>query len=152
MFAPKRAPRSPQGQCRAKIMRLHARPNVDFKRVSDLLNAVEGAIDYSNALRGIGAHYDHLLMLTGSPVGILNRAVARAKTDGPGAALADLAPLETDKRLQSYQPFWAAKGHLLLCVGDTGAAAEALTIAIGLTTEESVKDYLKARLASRCTS
>jgi RNA polymerase sigma-70 factor (ECF subfamily) len=98
------------------------------------------------------ALYDHLLALTGSPVVILNRAVARAETDGPRAALADLAPLEADKRLQSYQPYWAAKGHLLLRLGDTGAAAEALTIAIGLTTEESVRDYLKACLASSCAS
>ena len=98
--------------------------------------------------RVVVALYDHLLALTGSPVVILNRAVARAETDGPRAALADLAPLEVDKRLESYQPYWAAKGHLLLRIGDTGAAAEALTIALGLSTEESVKDYLKARLSS----
>ena len=94
----------------------------------------------------IVALHDHLLAVTGSPVVILNRAVARAETDGPRVALADLAPLETDKRLQSYQPYWAAKGHLLLRAGDTAHAVEALTVAIGLTTDESVKGYLKARL------
>jgi RNA polymerase sigma-70 factor (ECF subfamily) len=94
------------------------------------------------------ALYDHLLALTGSPVVILNRAVARAEVDGPHAALADLTPLEADKRMFSYQPYWAAKGHLLSSAGDTAPAAEALTIAIGLTTDEAMKGYLLRRLAS----
>jgi RNA polymerase sigma-70 factor, ECF subfamily len=94
------------------------------------------------------ALYDHLLALTGSPVVILNRAVARAEVDGPRAALADLAPLETDKRMLSYQPYWAAKGHLLCCAGEIGPAAEALTVAIGLTTDDAVKGYLLGRVAS----
>ena len=94
------------------------------------------------------ALYDHLLALTGSPVVILNRAVARAEVDGPHAALADLTPLETDKRMLSYQPYWAAKGHLLSRAGDTAPAAETLTVAIGLTTDEAVKGYLRGRLAS----
>ena len=45
------------------------------------------------------ALYDQLYSLTGSPVVILNRAVARAEVDGPHAALADLTPLESDKRM-----------------------------------------------------
>ncbi len=94
------------------------------------------------------ALYDHLLARTGSPVVILNRAVARAEVDGPRAALADLAPLEADKRMLSYQPYWAAKGHLLSRAGDTAPAVEALTIAIGLTTDEALKAYLLKRLAS----
>jgi RNA polymerase sigma-70 factor (ECF subfamily) len=94
------------------------------------------------------ALYDHLLALTGSPVVMLNRAVARAELDGPNAALADLAPLETDKRMLSYQPYWAAKGHLLSAAGESASAAEALTLAIGLTTDEAVKGYLLGRLAS----
>ena len=93
------------------------------------------------------ALYDHLLALTGSPVVILNRAVARAEVDGPQAALADLTPLEVDKRLLSYQPYWAAKGHLLVLAGEAAAAVEALTVAIGLTTDLAVKEYLRGRLA-----
>ena len=93
------------------------------------------------------ALYDHLLALTGSPVVILNRAVARAEVDGARAALADLVPLEADKRLLSYQPYWAAKGHLLALAGDTAPASESLTVALGLTTDEAVKGYLLRRLA-----
>src|SRR5262249_46619416 len=85
------------------------------------------------------ALYDHLLALTESPVVALNRAVARAELNGPRAALADLAPLETDKRMVSYQPYWAAKGHLLSAAGEFAAAAEALTVAVGLSTEGAVK-------------
>jgi RNA polymerase sigma-70 factor (ECF subfamily) len=92
------------------------------------------------------ALYDHLLALTGSPIVILNRAVARAEIDGAHAALADLTPLEADKRMLSYQPYWAAKGHLLSRAGDTAPAAKALTIAIGLTTDDAVKGYLLSRV------
>jgi RNA polymerase sigma-70 factor (ECF subfamily) len=93
------------------------------------------------------ALYDHLLSLTGSPVVILNRAVARAALGDPRAALADLASLETDKRMLSYQPYWAAKGHLLAAAGETASAVEALTVAIGLTTDEAVRGYLLEQLA-----
>jgi RNA polymerase sigma-70 factor, ECF subfamily len=94
------------------------------------------------------ALYDHLLALTGSPVVVLNRAVARAEVDGPHVALADLEPLEGDPRMRSYQPYWAAKGHLLSRAGDAALAAEALTVAVGLTTDEAVRGYLLGRLAS----
>lgn len=92
------------------------------------------------------ALYDHLLALTGSPVVILNRAVAHAEVDGARAALADLRPLESDQRMLSYQPYWAARGHLLALAGDLAPAVEALNVAIGLTTDEAVKHYLLARL------
>ena len=94
------------------------------------------------------ALYDHLLALTGSPVVLLNRAIARAEVDGARAALADLTPLEADTRMLSYQPYWAAKGHLLARAGDTARAAEALTVAIGLSTDEALKGYLQGRLAA----
>jgi RNA polymerase sigma-70 factor, ECF subfamily len=95
--------------------------------------------------QAVVALYDHLFTLTRSPVVVLNRAVARAEVEGPRAALAELEALEADKRLLSYQPYWAAKGHLLASAGASAAAAEALTVAIGLTTDEAVKGYLKAR-------
>lgn len=102
--------------------------------------------------RAVVALYDYLLALTHSPVVILNRAVARAEVDGPRAALAELALLEAEKRLLSYQPFWAAKGHLLARAGDAASAAEALTVAMGLSTDDAVRDYLKVRLAALVAS
>ena len=42
-----------------------------------------------------------------------------------------------------YQPYWAARGHLLARAGKTAEAAEALTVAMGLTTDEAVRTYLR---------
>lgn len=91
--------------------------------------------------------YDHLLALTGSPVVVLNRAVALAEIEGPEAALAAIEPLGADRRMLGYQPYWAARGHLLARTGANPAAAEAYRVAIGLTTDEAVRAYLRSKLA-----
>ena len=91
--------------------------------------------------------YDHLLGLTRSPVVVLNRAVALAEVEGPEAALIALLPIAEDKRMLGYQPFWAARGHLLARAGKTAEAAEAFTVAMGLTTDEAVRTYLQGQLA-----
>ena len=96
----------------------------------------------------IVALYDHLLARTHSPVVTLNRAVALAELDGPKAALTSITPLADDKRMQTYQPYWAALGHLRARDGQKGEAIEALTIAIGLTTDPAVRSYLHARISA----
>jgi len=116
---------------------------------------IEAAIQSAHTARRLGGLnnwpvivqlYDHLLVLTRSPVVVLNRAVARAEADGPDAALADLAPIADDKRMLSYQPYWAARGHLLARADRPTEAAEAFTVAIGLTTDEAVRTYLQSKL------
>ncbi|MBI4922054.1 MAG: RNA polymerase subunit sigma-70 [Devosia nanyangense] len=92
--------------------------------------------------------YDHLLALTGSPVVVLNRAVALAERDGADAALAAIEVLAADKRMASYQPYWAARGHLLARAGRAAAAAEAFTLAIGLSADDAVRAYLHRQLAA----
>ena len=92
--------------------------------------------------------YDHLLVLTGSPVVALNRAVALAETEGPRAALDALGPLADDERLAGYQPYWAARGDLLARAGRHGEAREALTRALGLADEPAVRTYLRTRIES----
>lgn len=89
--------------------------------------------------------YDHLLALTGSPVAALNRAVALAALEGPAAALDQMGPLASDKRMLVYQPYWAVRGHLLAEAGRKTEAREALTVAMGLSTDEAVKRYLEAK-------
>jgi RNA polymerase sigma-70 factor (ECF subfamily) len=79
---------------------------------------------------------------------MLNRAVALAEVKGPEAALAALAPIGEDKRMLGYQPYWAARGHLLARAGRRPEAAEAFTVAIGLTTDEAVRSYLEGQLAA----
>ena len=95
--------------------------------------------------RAILALYDHLLALTGSPVAALNRAAALAAVEGPEAALDAMGALASDERMLRYQPYWAVRGHLLAEAGCRTEAREALTLAMGLSTDEAVKRYLEDR-------
>ncbi len=90
--------------------------------------------------------YDHLVALTASPVARLNRAAALAEVMGAEAALAELAGLAGDSRMVGYQPYWATLGHLHLRAGDLAAGREALTLAIGLATDDAVRRDLRRRL------
>jgi RNA polymerase sigma-70 factor (ECF subfamily) len=91
--------------------------------------------------------YDALLAITGSPMVAVNRAVARAETRGPAAALEALDALADDRRLADYQPFWAARAELLARVGDAPAAAAAYERAIGLERDPAVRRFLARRRA-----
>ena len=82
-------------------------------------------------------------MLTGSPVVALNRATALAETKGPEAALAALDAIAHDKRLAQYQPYWAARGHLLARAGRATEADTAYELAIGLSSDPAVAAYLQ---------
>ncbi|MDB5506632.1 MAG: polymerase sigma70 factor [Devosia sp.] len=115
---------------------------------------IEAAIQSAHAARrllgvrnwpAIVALYDHLLALTGSPVVALNRAVALAETEGPDAALVAIADIAQDRRLQTYQPFWAAQAHLLARAGKKSESHQAFTQAVGLTADPAVRRYLLAR-------
>ena len=95
----------------------------------------------------IVALYDHLLMLTRSPVVVLNRAMALAEVEGAESTLSgEFALLADDKQMSSYQPYWAARAALLARAGHAREAAEAFTVAIGLTTDDAVRAYLQAQL------
>lgn len=93
------------------------------------------------------ALYDRLSALAPSPVVTLNRAIARARVEGPAAGLAEIKPLAADPRMADYQPYWAGRGRLLAELGRTREAREALTLAMGLTADAAVRRYLQARLA-----
>jgi RNA polymerase sigma-70 factor (ECF subfamily) len=73
--------------------------------------------------------------------------VALAEVEGPEAALAAIEPLVADTRMLAYQPYWAARGHLLARTGADTDAAEAYRVAIGLTSDEAVRAYLRGKLA-----
>lgn len=87
--------------------------------------------------------YDHLVALTGSPVAALNRAVALADVDGPAAALVALDRLAEDGRMRTYQPYWAARGHVLARLGRATDARAALGVAVELSTDAAVTRYLE---------
>ncbi len=59
--------------------------------------------------------YDALYALTESPVVAINRALAVAEVHGAAAALAALPNPALDARLESYQPYWAARGGSCWC-------------------------------------
>lgn len=97
--------------------------------------------------REIVAFYDALILLTGSPVVAINRALAVAELEGPQAALAAMPDAASDKRLDSYQPFWAARADLLARMGVAAEAAKAYDMAIGLERDPAVRRFLQKRKA-----
>ncbi len=115
---------------------------------------LEAAIQSAHCARRLGgaptwpailALYDKLLEFTASPVVALNRAIAQSEVDGPDAALAAVDGLRKDKRMQDYQPFWAARAHLLARAGRKEEAREAFTLAIGLSTDLAIRAYLNTQ-------
>lgn len=87
--------------------------------------------------------YAALVKLTGSPVAQINRAVALAEVAGANAGLHALAAVETDDRIRSYQPYWAARAELLARTGAHIEAQRAYEIAIGMEPDPAVRRYLE---------
>jgi len=92
--------------------------------------------------------YDALAAITGSPVVAVNRALAVAEIQGPGAALAALEEAAKDPRLAEYQPYWAVRADLLARTGAGAAAREAYDLAIGLERDPAVRRFLQRRQSS----
>ena len=86
--------------------------------------------------------YDELLLLTGSPVVRLNRAVAVGEADGPRAGLAALADVPTD--LPRYS---AATAYLHERAGDLARAAELYAEASRAATSVPERDHLTREAA-----
>jgi RNA polymerase sigma-70 factor (ECF subfamily) len=92
--------------------------------------------------------YDGLLSLTDSPVVAVNRALAIARAEGPGAGLVALPAAPAAASLESYQPYWAARAELLARAGAPAAdARSAYEVAIGLERDPAVARFLQQRLA-----
>jgi RNA polymerase sigma-70 factor (ECF subfamily) len=88
--------------------------------------------------------YDQLLSITPSPVVALNRAVAVAEVDGPGAALALVDGLDLD----GYYLFHAIRADLLRRVGRDPDAALAYQAAIDRSENAVEREFLTRRRAS----
>ncbi len=116
---------------------------------------LEAAVQSAHAARrltgrtdwaAIAQIYDLLAAVTGSPVVLINRAIAVAESRGPGAGLAALDRLGDDPRLADYQPYWAARARLLAATGGLEAADQAYRRAIGLEPDPAVRRFLQQRL------
>jgi RNA polymerase sigma-70 factor (ECF subfamily) len=115
---------------------------------------LEAAVQSAHAARrrlgasdwpAIVALYDALLVITGSPVVAVNRAIAIAEVEGASAGLAALAALDGERRLADYQPYWAARAELLGRAGERAAADAAYEQAIGLERDPVVRRFLTRR-------
>ncbi|HEX5005949.1 MAG TPA: DUF6596 domain-containing protein [Hyphomonadaceae bacterium] len=118
---------------------------------------IEAALQSAHAHRRIRGHnnwieivalYDALQTIAPSAVVAINRALAIAEVDGPGAALDAMPDAHADARLTSYQPYWAARAELLSRWGAAMEAREAYDMAIGLERELAVRRFLMKRKAS----
>ncbi len=90
--------------------------------------------------------YEGLAELNPTPVVDLNRSVAIAMDRGPEAALAEIERLGLGERLDSYQPYHAARADLLRRAGHQAAAAEEYRRAIELTSNVAERAFLTKRV------
>jgi predicted RNA polymerase sigma factor len=95
----------------------------------------------------IAALYRLLEQVAPSPVVTLNRAVAVAMVDGPGAGLELLATLDGDERMAGHHLLAAVRAHPHELAGDRAAAAAGYREAARQTTSLPVRRYLETRAA-----
>lgn len=88
------------------------------------------------------ALYDGLLALRPSIGAQVSRACALATAEGPAAGLRALDAIDPE-RVPGYQPYWAARAHLLGAAGQVGEARAAYVRASGLSTQPAVRAYLE---------
>ena len=92
----------------------------------------------------IVALYDRLRQVAPSPVVELNRAVAVAMVEGPGAGL---EIIETLEELEGYHLLHSARAELLRRLGDSAAAKRSYARALELVGNDSERRFLERRLA-----
>jgi RNA polymerase sigma-70 factor (ECF subfamily) len=95
----------------------------------------------------IVALYDALLQQVSSPVVELNRAVAIAMRDGPGAGLALIDALLASGQLTNYHLAHSARAELCQRLGRTAEARAAWERALTLTQQEPERRFIQSRLA-----
>lgn len=91
--------------------------------------------------------YDVLLRLQPSPVIELNRAVALAQRDGPGAGLAQVEAILLRGDLQDYHLAHAARADFCRQLGHIAAARQAYQRALALARQAPERRFLEQRLA-----
>ena len=113
---------------------------------------LEAAIQSAHCERRVGAPvppealvslYEGLLALRTSIGAQVSLACALANARGPEIGLRALESIPAQD-VASYQPYWAARAHLLAAGGARSAARQAFDRAIGLSTNSAVRAYLHA--------
>jgi RNA polymerase sigma-70 factor (ECF subfamily) len=98
--------------------------------------ATTGAIDW----REILLLYEGLAQIAPRIGSLVGRAVALAHATDPAAGFAALEAIPAD-RVATYQPYWAARGHILQLLNHD-EAAQAFTRAATLTDDPALREYL----------
>jgi len=110
----------------------------------------EAAIQSAHTQRRLGAEvpdralvllYDALLALRPSVGAQVSRCCAVARAEGAAAGLAALDAID-GAAVSAYQPYWAARAHLLAEAGRRSEAHAAYQRAIGLATQPGVRAHL----------
>jgi predicted RNA polymerase sigma factor len=99
-----------------------------------------GKTDWS----AIAWFYERLVELSPTLGARVGHAAAVAEVSGPAPALSLLEGIE-QKRVETYQPYWAVRGHLLQRLRREEEARQAFDRAIGLTEDPAVRHFLLER-------
>jgi RNA polymerase sigma-70 factor (ECF subfamily) len=104
--------------------------------------AVSGSIDWKE----IALLYEGLVRLAPTIGAQVGRAVTLAESGDVAAGLAALEAMESS-RTTNYQPWWAARAHLLRRLGREADARNAFTRAASLTDDPALRAWLLGRAA-----
>ena len=109
--------------------------------------AKTGRIDWKE----IALLYEGLVRIAPGIGSLVGRAVAIAQAEQPAAGFAALEQIPSD-RTADYQPYWAARGHLLRLLDRKDEAQEAFGRAASLTDDPALREYLFQRSAKGANS
>jgi RNA polymerase sigma-70 factor, ECF subfamily len=119
-----------------------------FKRMGRY--QLEAAIQSIHASRARTGHidwkeiallYEGLARIAPGIGSLVGRAVAIAQAGDPASGFAVLEQISADQT-SNYQPYWAARGHLLRLLNRKDEAREAFNRAAGLTDDPALREYL----------
>ncbi|MEW6307337.1 MAG: DUF6596 domain-containing protein, partial [Verrucomicrobiota bacterium] len=129
----------------------HLRAAAVLKRMGRYqLEAAIQSIHASRAYTGgtdwnqIALLYEGLVQIAPTIGALVGRAVALAQAGQPARGVAALEEIGADLVL-NYQPYWAARGHLLQLLNRNGDAQEAFTRAASLTDDPALREHLFKR-------
>jgi predicted RNA polymerase sigma factor len=88
--------------------------------------------------------YEQLIRISPTLGTRTGHAAAVGEAKGPEAGLAVLAGIDPDD-VSAYQPYWAVRAHLLHGLGKKSQAEHAFDLAIGLTEDPAVRQFLLQR-------
>lgn len=130
---------------------MHLRVAATFKRMGRF--QLEAAIQSIHANRVVTGHidwkeiallYEGLARIAPRIGSLVGRAVALAQSGDLEAGFAALVEIPAERAV-NYQPYWAARGHLLQLLKRNDEAREAFTRAASLTDDPALREYLFKR-------